>query len=266
MEKKKLFISLIVGLLLLSSCSSRKNFVYLQDMKEGIGYVSQLKYEAVIHKDDRLGIVVSSKNPELAIPFNIKGGTFHMSSDGNISTSTETSSGANDKGYRVDVEGYIDFPILGKLKVEGLTVNQATELIRKKIIEGNYIKEPLVSIEFLNFKYTVLGAVGNTGTFTVDGDKITLLDAIARAGDLGSKAKINGVTVIRETGNERRIYVHDLRSKDLFNSPAYYLQQNDIVYVEPKYKKKDSEDKSLQYGTLFLSVVTAVCSVIWATK
>ena len=107
------------------------------------------------------------------------------------------------------------------------------DLIKNRIIQGNYIKDPQVSLEFLNFKYTVLGAVGRTGTFTVKDDRITLLEAIANAGDLSSKAKINSVAVIREIDGEREIFVHDLRSKELFTSPCYYLQQNDIVYVEP---------------------------------
>ena len=167
-----MWTSLLV-VLLLSSCSSRK-IIYLQDMQMGHLYPIDSKYEAIVHRDDRLSITVSCKNPELALPFNIYGGTFQVGSDGNITTS-ETSARVNEKGYRVDIDGNIDFPILGKLHVEGLTVSQVTDLIKKKLIAGNYMKDPLVSLEFLNFKYTVLGAVGHTGTFSVDGDRITLL-------------------------------------------------------------------------------------------
>ena len=158
----------------------------------------------------------------------------------------------------MDVEGNIDFPILGKLHVEGLKVSEVTDLIKNRIIQGNYIKDPQVSLEFLNFKYTVLGAVGRTGTFTVKDDRITLLEAIANAGDLSSKAKINSVAVIREIDGEREIFVHDLRSKELFTSPCYYLQQNDIVYVEPRYRKKDSEDRGFQVGSIFLSLASVI--------
>ena len=112
----------------------------------------------------------------------------------------------------------------------------------------------------------MLGAVANNGTFTVDGDRITLIDAIARAGDLNAKARIDRVAVIREIGGERKMFMHDLRSMDIFDSPCYYLQQNDIVYVEPKYRKKDNEDRGWQIGTTLLSVVTAVCSILWAIK
>ena len=258
-----MWTSLLV-VLLLSSCSSRK-IIYLQDMQMGHLYPIDSKYEAIVHRDDRLSITVSCKNPELALPFNIYGGTFQVGSDGNITTS-ETSARVNEKGYRVDIDGNIDFPILGKLHVEGLTVSQVTDLIKKKLIAGNYMKDPLVSLEFLNFKYTVLGAVGHTGTFSVDGDRSTLLESVAKAGDLTARAKVDRLAVIREIGGERQMFMHDLRSKDIFESPCFYLQQNDIVYVEPKYNKKDNEERGWQIGTTLLSVVTAVCSIIWATK
>lgn len=258
-----LWASLLALLLLASSCS-RKNFVYLQDMRMGEKYPIETQYEAVVHKDDRLSITVSNKNPELAIPFNIYGGTFQVEADGSVSSDGATKT--QEKGYRVDVDGNIDFPILGKLHVEGLKVSQVRDLIKQKIEAGNYMKDPLVSIEFLNFKYTVLGAVGHTGTFSTDGDRVTLLDAIAKAGDLSSKAKTDRVAVIREVNGERQMFMHDLRSKELFESPCFYLQQNDIVYVEPKYKKKDGEDRGWQIGTTFLSLASVICSLIWALK
>lgn len=262
MNKKIIWASLL-AVLLLTSCA-RKRIVYLQDMEMGVRYPIDLKYEAVVHRDDRLSITVSCKNPELAIPFNIYGGTFKVGSDGNVTADASTR--INEKGYRVDVDGNIDFPILGKLHVEGLKVGEVRDLIKNKIIEGEYMKDPLVAIEFLNFKYTVLGAVGRNGTFSVDGDRITLLEAIANAGDLSAKAKIDRVAVIREIDGERQIFMHDLRSKDLFESPCFYLQQNDIVYVEPKYRKKDNEDRGWQIGTTMLSIVTAVTSILWVTK
>lgn len=144
--------------------------------------------------------------------------------------------------------------------------SQVTELIKKQIQEGNYIKDPLVTIEFLNFKYTILGAVERTGTFSVEGDRITLIDAIAKAGDLTPKARIDRVTVIREQNGERRMYTHDLRDMEIFESPAYYLQQNDIVYVEPKYKKKDKEDRGWQYASFFVSIASLVTSIFWVLK
>ena len=254
-----LFLS---ALLALSSCVSSKDFVYLQDMQVGERYHFERKHEAVVHRDDRLSITVSCKQPELALPFNTQNAAVKVSSTGEISASAD----GTDKGYRVDVDGNIDFPMLGKINVEGRTLAEVTQLIKNGIIEGNYIKNPLVSVDFLNFKYTVLGAVGSNGTYTVRGDRVTLLEAIANAGDLATNARVDKVTVIREIGKERQIFVHDLRSSNIFNSPCFYLQQNDIVYVEPKYRKKERSERITQYITMTLSAIATACTVIWAVK
>ena len=254
-----LFLS---ALLALSSCVSSKDFVYLQDMQVGERYHFERKHEAVVHRDDRLSITVSCKQPELALPFNAQNAAVKVSSTGEISASAD----GTDKGYRVDVDGNIDFPMLGKINVEGRTLAEVTQLIKNGIIEGNFIKNPLVSVDFLNFKYTVLGAVGSNGTYTVRGDRVTLLEAIANAGDLATNARVDKVTVIREIGKERQIFVHDLRRSDIFNSPCFYLQQNDIVYVEPKYRKKERSERITQYITMTLSAIATACTVIWAVK
>ncbi len=266
MTKKKIVIACAIASLLLSSCGSKKDYVYLQNMYEGERYPFEIRHEAVVHRDDRLSISVSCKQPELAIPFNVQNGGLRIASDGEVAMASGAASEAREKGYRVDIDGNINFPILGTLHIEGLTVGGVTELVRRRIMEGNYIKDPIVSVEFLNFKYTVLGAVGKNGTFSVDGDRVTLLEAIANAGDLAVNAHVNKVTVIREIGDERQVFVHDLRDRSLFDSPCFYLQQNDIVYVEPKYRKKDRSDTVWQYITGVLSFITAACSIIWATK
>lgn len=261
MKKQLVFMGLL-AMLIFTSCASRKSFVYLQDMETDQEYPLEMKHEAKVHRDDRLAITVSCKQPALAIPFNMQGGSFSVGMDGDV---TQQGSAALEKGYRVDIDGNIDFPILGKLHVEGKKVSEVKEMIQDKIKAGNYIKDPLVSIEFLNFKYTVLGAAGS-GSYSVEGDRITLLEAIAKAGDLAANARVDRVSVIREEGGVRKVYTHDLRTKDVFESPAYYLQQNDIVYVEPKYKKKDTEDRAIQYGTLILSVFASICSLLWVLK
>ena len=203
---------------------------------------------------------MSSKNPELAIPFNIYGGAFTIAADGSIAS--EKSTNVNEKGYRVDVDGNIDFPILGKIYVDGMKVSEVRDLLKQKIEEGNYMKNPIITIEFLNFKYTVLGAVGSAGTYSVEDDRITLLDAIAKAGDLRSNAKVDHIAVIREVDGKRQVYVHDIRSKDIFTSPCYYLQQNDIVYVEPKYQSKDRESRFFQIGAWIISLASVAATIV----
>lgn len=259
--KKTIWLPCLIAIIALSGCTAHKDIAYLQDMEMGQFYPIGQKHEPRIHRDDKLSITVASQNtPELAIPFNIQNGTYNVGEDGKVDTATPTT---KEKGYRVDIDGYIDFPMLGKLHVEGLTISEATDLIKKRIIEGGYINSPLVMVDIMNFKYTVLGAVGHNGVMTADGDRVTLLEAIANAGDLSANAAINRVAVIREVGETRQVFFHDLRSKDLFESPCFYLQQNDIVYVEPKYKKIDKEERIIQYGTLMLSIASTLSTMMW---
>ena len=260
MKNRILFLILLAFFAV--SCGSAKKFVYLNDMAPGQDYPFDAAHEAVIQANDRLSITVSCKQPELAIPFNIQSGSFRVSSDGTASSSSVP----NEKGYKVDSKGNIEFPILGTIHLEGLTISQASERIKDLIIDGNYIKTPLVNIEFLNFKYTVCGAVSQNGTFTVDNGRITLLEAIANAGDLTNKARLDRVAVIREVDGNKQIYFHDIRNSNILQSPCFFLQQNDIIYVQPKYGKKDKEDRTLQVATLFMSAITTVSSVIWATS
>ena len=247
MKRKKLTgLACVLLALALSSCSSREKIVYVNDMVPGVGYAFDVHHEAVVHADDRLGVTVACKNPELALPFNIHSGSFRVGADGEVSA--PSGSQPSDQGYRVDADGYIDFPILGKLHVEGLRVSEVTDLIRQ------------------NFRSTVLGAVSRNGTFTVEGDRVTLLEAIANAGNLSASADMGRVTVIREEGGARKQYVHDLRSTDIFKSPCYYLQQNDIVYVEPKYRRKSAEDRGWQISATLISLASLGVSLIWALK
>ena len=257
------FYLFFLALALLSSCASHKKIPYLADWADDEILNVSVNHEAIVHCDDRLGIVVSCKNPELALPFNNQNGIVNISTDGG-DISAQRDGAAKDLGYRVDNEGYIVFPMLGKLKVEGLRVGDVKELIQNKIVEGNYISDPHVSVEFLNFKYVMLGAVGS-GVYTVDGDRVTILEAIANAGDLASNARLDRVIVIREVDGKRKQFVHNLRSKSIFDSPCYYLQQNDIVYVEPKYKQKTNEDRILQYITLVTSLASTASVILWYT-
>lgn len=262
---KPALLFFLLATLLFSSCASRKDLVYLRDMEELKEYPVFQKYEPVIHRDDRLSITVSCKNPELTLPFNIPGSSnYSIGLDGNITTSAPTSGSDNaNKGYLVDVNGEIDFPILGKLKVEGRTRGQVTDLIKQRLIDEDLIKDPIVMVNFLNFKITVLGEVGSPNTYDITGDRITLLEAIAKAGDVTDDGRVDRVAVIREYGNKRRIMFHDLRSKDVFNSPCYYLQQNDIVYVEPSAAKtRDNAQRTFSTFSMILSFVTTVTSLV----
>ena len=165
-------------------------------------------------------------------------------------------------GYLVNQDGNIDFPILGEIHVEGLTRMQATELIKKRLIEEELIKDPIVTVQFLNFKVSVIGEVGRPGTFDISGDRITLLEALSMAGDLTIYGRRDRVAVIREKDGKRSILYHDLRSSDIFQSPCYYLQQNDIVYVEPNNAKTgQSRINSNNSVGVWLSGVSVLASI-----
>lgn len=249
----------VVTMMILASCASSKKFVYLNDMVPGESYPINTEMSTVVHENDRLDIKVSCKNPELAVPFNVQTGAYQVSADGSVK-----SAGVDmvEQGYRVDAEGNIVFPILGKIAVAGKSLKEVSDLIAGMIEEGNYIKDPEVSIEFLNFKYTVLGAVNGKGTFTVDGDKITIIEAIAKAGDVTRAARLDRIAVIRMVDGKQQIFYNDIRTADIFMSPTYYLQQNDIVYVEPRNRPRNENTwQWVSFGTSVLSVFT---SIIWA--
>lgn len=238
----------------LASCSAPKEVLYLQDIASIKEENIDKNYEVIIHKDDLLAILVNSKDPELALPFNMPVVTYQIGA--------QTTAQQRLLGYLVDQNGDIDFPILGKIHVEGLTRMQVTELIKQKLMSEDLIKDPIVTVQFLNFKVSVMGEVTRPGTFDISGDRITLLEALSMAGDLTIYGRRDRVAVIREKDGKRRILYHDLRSLDIFQSPCYYLQQNDIVYVEPnKAKTGQSRINSNNSVGVWLSAVSVLASI-----
>ena len=238
----------------LASCSAPKEVLYLQDIASIKEENIDKNYEVIIHKDDLLAILVNSKDPELALPFNMPVVTYQIGA--------QTTAQQRLLGYLVDQNGDIDFPILGKIHVEGLNRMQVTELIKQKLMSEDLIKDPIVTVQFLNFKVSVMGEVTRPGTFDISGDRITLLEALSMAGDLTIYGRRDRVAVIREKDGKRRILYHDLRSSDIFQSPCYYLQQNDIVYVEPnKAKTGQSRINSNNSVGVWLSAVSVLASI-----
>ena len=251
---------LMCVVVLCTSCASSKKVVYLQDVVPLKQQDIEQKYEVYVHNDDLLAIMVNSKNPELALPFNMPMVTYQLGSG------STGSGGQRMLGYLVDSNGDIDFPILGKLHVAGLTRMQLTEMIKQRLIDEDLIKDPIVTVQFLNYKVSVMGEVNAPGSFNISGDRITLLEALSRAGDLTIYGRRDRVAVIREKDGKRTILMHDLRSSDIFNSPCYYLQQNDIVYVEPNRAKAEQTDinqnKTLSVWFGAISVLVSIASLI----
>lgn len=222
------FSVFVVLLAMMTSCSTYKKINYLQDVVPDKAERIAINKGILIQPKDMISIVVSSRNPELALIFNLPVISYQAGS--------ESVSGQGSQrllGYVVDNDGNIDFPVLGLVKAAGLTRWELAKEIKERIIEGNYIKDPVVTVEFMNFKISVMGEVTSPGTYNIEGDKITILQALSLAKDLTIFGRRDNVSVIREQDGERVIYQVDLRSASIFYSPAYYLQQNDIVYVEP---------------------------------
>ena len=250
---KKQWILAVAALLSLASCGSYKKLTYLQDMEVLTTYDVKEQPNVLIGVNDKLRIVVTCQEPTLAAPFNLCTGVFSVNPETGESV-TKLSSEA-ESGYVVDKNGYIDFPVIGLVKAEGLTLEGLREDLIDKIIETKYIKDPIVLVEFMNFQFTVLGEA-NPGNYNVPNGHINLLEALALAGDLKPSAKRDDVWVIRTENGQRMVYSVDMRSKDLFESPAFNIQQNDIIYVKPLKSVKDAD------ATKRSSVITTVISAL----
>lgn len=211
----------ITILLILTSCTSSKKIIYMQDadkFKE-----SMVFYKTKLEPDDKLSIIVSAQNPELTAPFNMP----------EIQTNyTEGKTQQNIKTFLIDNAGYINYPIVGKIKLAGLTKAEAIDLIIQKISE--YFKSPpTVNLEIMNFKVSILGEVKNPMTIDVTSDRFTILEAITKVGDLTIYGKRENVLLIREVNGIKTFNRINLTNTDFINSPFYYLRQNDVIFVEP---------------------------------
>lgn len=229
----------VVAIFLFVSCQSYKKVPYLQDVEAVERTVQQENlYDAKIMPKDLLTIVVSCTSPELAVPFNLTVASPASVATGNSSLTTQPVL----QPYLVDNEGKINFPVLGELKVGGLTKKEAEQLIVEKL--KPYIKEtPIVTVRMVNYKISVLGEVARPGTFTISNEKVNLLEALAMAGDMTVWGVRDNVKLIREgNSGKQEIVTLDMNSAETILSPYYWLQQNDIVYVTPNKAKARNSD------------------------
>lgn len=255
---KKFFCYLVLGLISVAfvSCGSYKRLGYLQDMEADVEYSMPRQPEARISIGDRLNIVVSCATPELAEPFNVTSGVYK-----GVNVADDVSS-SNLSGFEVNADGNIIYPILGIIHVEGMTLTELKAYIENKIVEKGYINEPIVRAEFTNFKITILGE-GGVGTYDIPEGKIDIFGALALSEDLTEDAVRNEVWVVRTTEGKRRLYHIDLTTKDCYYSPAFFLQQNDMVYVKPrKYKRDATANNGWQVTNTIISAVGASVSIL----
>lgn len=235
----KLHKLLIVLALVFCSCNAQRNVLYLQNIENGTE--SAVAEESIIKIKplDQIKIVVNSKNPELAIPFN-SSSNYNALTGALVSTTNNGESSI--QTFTVDSEGYITMPILGKIKCAGLTREELAKSIENLIREGGYIQDPNVNVRFASLSLSILGEVNRSGRYDIRNDQITIFEALALAGDMTIYGSRDDVLVIREQDGKNVVTKLDLRSPEVLNSPCYYLEQNDVVIVNPnKYKAATSE-------------------------
>ncbi|MEF3079079.1 polysaccharide biosynthesis/export family protein [Winogradskyella poriferorum] len=252
MKTHKIILQLIT-ILILTSCGSRKNIVYFQDepIEDGV-LVSEPK--PIIYKpDDILTINVSALDPDTVKPFNL------MVVSNNDSNLLNAGGRQQFQSYLIDYDGNIDFPVLGKLKVAGLNRTELTAMLVEKISE--YANNPIVNVRLSNFTITILGEVRNPGTFTIQDERITVLEALGLADDLTIFGKRKNVLLIREVDGKKKFAKIDLTSVNAVNSPVYYLQQNDVIYVEPNNAKIRASSYN-QNNSVLISAIGTLTTII----
>ncbi|MCQ2168565.1 MAG: polysaccharide biosynthesis/export family protein [Bacteroidales bacterium] len=252
----------------LNSCNTYKRLGYLQDMEPGIEYSMPSQPEAVITKGDRLNIYVTCSSPELAAPFNVLNGVYEQGEVPGSGVRVSKEDASDMGGFEVDDNGNIEYPILGTLHVEGLTLKELKEQISNRIMEGKFIKEPIVRASFANFRIIVLGEDNKENVYDVPDGKMNIFEALAKSGDLTEDAVRDEVWVIRTREGNRQLYTINLKTKDCYYSPAFYLQQNDMIYVKPMNQKFDSKVNNnwTVTSSIISSVAVAVNLLLWGMR
>ena len=264
--KKLSFLALMAAAILcLSSCVSSKKIIYFQGADSLFAEAQEImqKYEMRLKPADQILIKVTCDTPELLEIFSLDvtmgaGGGGRGNSSYYSSPATGTM--GNAYGYTVDNEGFVDLPALGKVPVSNLTVEEAARAIEKAIKDRDLIKEPEVTVRLLNARVSVLGAVKSPHVVGLTSERNTILDVLAQCSDVSDQGLRQKVTLFRENNGKREMYNLDLTQADIFNSPAFYVQQNDLIYVQPN---KSQNVKSSAFST-FLGVAGSVVSALAA--
>lgn len=260
MRKNLFFIVFAVLCLTLGSCGSSKQIAYFQNADSLSYAASKGLFDAKIMPKDLLTITVSTTDPKAATPFNLSV-TNTLNATGYLSTGAGSL-----QTYLVDNDGFINFPVVGQLKVGGMTKRQCENYIRDKILPYmSKTENPIVTVKMASFKVTVAGEVKAPGVFNVDQEKISVIEALARAGDLTIYGKRGNVLLIREDASgEKSVHRLNLNDANLINSPYYYLQQNDYLYVEPNsvQAKNSAIGSSTTIWISVVSILTSVASLV----
>lgn len=255
MRLKCYYAFLFVLLLnMFSSCVSREKIVYFQDIEKMAQSTKMAQPSITFKPNDLLSITVSAANLESVRPFNVIIESRPVDGAG-----IALSANSQQPGYLVDGEGNIHFPVLGTIHVEGLTSKELNDYLSAQLVV--YVKDPIINIRVLNFTISILGEVARPGTYTVSGEKISISKALGLAGDLTIFGRRDNVLVIRENSDKKSYTYLDFRSSDLLDSEYYYLQQNDVVYVEPNNAQRQSASFN-RNTTVYISIASLLLSVM----
>lgn len=247
----------VVAAVALSSCTSSKDIHYFQDIDTAKISKIEMNYEPVIMKDDKLQIIVSGPDKVVVSPYN-----FTLF---NVTNTTGYSGGQGSSSvipYLVDSNGNIEMPGLGVLHVEGMRRVDLANRITAMLRDGGLVKDPVVSVTFLNYKVTVLGEVRSPGTYNMESERNTILQAIGRAGDLLITANRDGILLIREENGIQTPHAIDLKRSDILSSPYFYLHQNDVIYVPQSPQRITAGTTNTGIWSVILSSVTTVIAVL----
>ncbi|WP_207425869.1 polysaccharide biosynthesis/export family protein [Pedobacter sp. SYSU D00535] len=242
---KNLYVVTGLCIILTSACAPRRDLVYFSDLSRKTATERSIsnQFEPRIQNGDVLTITVSTQSAESNVLF--------------ASNTNATRYNAMERdGYRVDRSGLINFPVIGAMKVEGYTLEEAQQKLSHEI--DKYAKEPIVNVQFANFKITVMGEVNRPSSFTVTSERINLLEALGMAGDMTVYGKRENVLLIREVAGKRTVIRMNLNKQDVLNSPYFYLKQNDIVYVEPDKAKAVEYSPNNRLMPLLVATISAV--------
>lgn len=267
----KQFFWCLLSLAILTSCGTAKErIVYFQDLQhysEGIEVEQQY---ITLRPDDKISIVVNSKDPKLTSLFNLSVANRTIGADPNSTSSSVGQVAA----YAIDAKGNIDFPVLGTIHIAGMTREQVRAYIKEQLVTNNLVKDAIVTVEYVNLQISVLGEVNAPGKYPINRDNLTILDALSMAGDLTINGLRNKVYVLRNENGIQKTYKVDLLSaKELYSSPVYFIRQNDVIYVEPNAMRARQSTvngnalRSVSFWTSIVSFLASISSiVISATK
>lgn len=242
--------------LLVVSCKQTSQIAYIANAYRDSPSPITGQFSKGIQPNDLLGIYVESETPESTIQFNQETNKIAVA---NGTVMNPGSYAGTVSGYLVNHDGDIIFPVLGKLHVAGMTHNQLSAMLEKKLVDEGHILDPVVTVKLMNFKVSVLGEVARPGQLTVSGERITIFEALSMVGDLTIYGQRTNVTIVREENGTRVVSTVDLTSDRIFDSPYYYLHQNDVVYVEPNDQKKRSAESNTP---MIMSLISASVSIV----